>query len=392
MELRSRIRRIVEALLLERETVLQHAPDEGPRLKGLGRRRRQVLVGQQRERRLLLEGALLVGGIHPGAVHAVEAALRRSLVLRDLHERLPDRAIRGLLGIVRIGKHEPGAEVRVVGNRQDVAAGAGIEAVLLQHLPEHARVVVQLAFGSCALRRLEVAERPPGHVLVREDDVAMEVRRTRHRRPLVGDERREVTGIVVLLRRVLLVLPDRQRSRVALVGVEAARHGYVRRHHADAGDQQEQRRLRDRLVERELHVARVGESARRDDAVQELALRQRVGGGRRVPADSGYAEPLRMIGDGGEVERPPELPGARGLAIDVDRRHPDLAAASKHVRIARPVHDVEDEGVDGVVGMDVEIAEERLPERIVGRTLLRRGVSCARRSGCDGEHQRDGDH
>src|SRR5438552_16889197 len=96
-----------------------------------------------------------------------------------------------------------------------------------------------------------------------------------------------------------------------------------------------------------------------------------------------------VVSEGG---RPPELPGERGLAIDVDRRHPDLAAASKHVRIARPVHDVEDEGVDGVVGMDVEIAEERLPERIVGRTLLRRGVSCARRSGCDGEHQRDGDH
>src|SRR5438552_11082930 len=99
-----------------------------------------------------------------------------------------------------------------------------------------------------------------------------------------------------------------------------------------------------------------------------------------------------MIGHGGEVERPPELPGARGLAIDVDRRHPDLAAASKHVRIARPVHDVEDEGVDGVVGMDMEIAEEGLPERIVGRTLLRRRVSCARRSGCDGEHRRDGDY
>src|SRR5262249_35754291 len=117
--------------------------------------------------RPLLELALLVGL----AEHAGEAvpALRVALVLEDLEERLHLRAELGLrallLGRGRAGildeEHVAVALVRVVRDREHVAAVPGVEARRLELAPEALR------------RRLLEVRRGEGHALVLEDDVAM---------------------------------------------------------------------------------------------------------------------------------------------------------------------------------------------------------------------------
>src|SRR6185436_10398788 len=95
---------------------------------------------------------------------------------------------------------------------------------------------------------------------------------------------------------------------------------------------------------------------------------------------------FRVIGDDGEIERPRLLGAERrvaGRVRDVDR--PTLGVA---VGVPRAVDGADADGVEGVGGVGVGLAEEGLPQRVVAlarRALLGplergwRGLGCCQR-------------
>jgi hypothetical protein len=127
----------------------------------------------------LLEAALGILGAGAGP------ALGAPFALMDLGERLPERAQARVGGRVLLDHVELAhAQVAVMGDGEDVAAVAGVEALLLQPRPQQPRVVAGVEVADRQLRDLGVAE----------DDVAVQVGVVRHRGPLVADERGEPAG------------------------------------------------------------------------------------------------------------------------------------------------------------------------------------------------------
>ena len=103
------------------------------------------------------------------------------------------------------------------------------------------------------------------------------------------------------------------------------------------------------------------------------ARRAVVGGRAGRGARFDLAEELRVIGDGGEVERAIDLQHARAVAVGVERRQRDRLAAGEGVGfVGRGAH-VEHVGVERVGGVDVQVAEVEVALRVVvgaGRARL----------------------
>ena len=333
--------------LLLLEAFLQRVPDERERREGV----RGGAVAEERHPVGGLEGAKLVRRANS------RLALRAGLGLVDLDQRLagsPDRGVGGReRAVVRVlrQEHPARAHVRVVRNREPVAAGEALLAGRAEHCPEPLR-----------RRLLDVADRQRGDVVVPEDHVPMEVVSERGSAPLVADEARERAGsraIVELLGRGADVVPD-DRGLVETVRAPVAAEGPAVGH----------RQGHDRDEE-------PGQGIPDGREVAGLALHDRVPELRALvrvvtvlawcEADVALAESLRMVGHGGEVERPPEPERASRMALRVVGREPDLLPGRETVGVARCVTHVEDRGVDGVDRVDVRLAEVGPAEEIEAR-------------------------
>jgi len=72
-----------------------------------------------------------------------------------------------------------------------------------------------------------------------------------------------------------------------------------------------------------------------------------------------------VIGDGREVERPPQLRRARGIPRRIERRDADPFAAREPIRVARRVVIALDLRVEREARVHVQIAEEGTAQRVV---------------------------
>ena len=122
----------------------------------------------------------------PRAGEAIEAALGVALDLMHLDQRLAVLAALRLGSVGGIEELQAAAQVRIVRDDHGVAAGAGVQAVVLDRRPDPLR--------DAAGNRIELAGGKARHVLVAEDDVAMQVAAERAGRVLVADEGRERAG------------------------------------------------------------------------------------------------------------------------------------------------------------------------------------------------------
>ncbi len=149
------------------------------------------------------------------AAEDARLALRRALVLEHLDDRLHLRTKFGVLRgerrpvLVDRIEHQALAEVRVVRNREHVAAGQALEAIGAQSAPQ-------------ALRRRHGVERnhPRRHRFVSKKHVAVNVASLRVAAPLVAVERGELAPTVGLVRLRLNVRPHAR----TLFGAISAKH------------------------------------------------------------------------------------------------------------------------------------------------------------------------
>src|SRR5207247_1100047 len=96
-------------------------------------------------------------------------------------------------------------------------------------------------------------------------------------------------------------------------------------------------------------------------------------------AEAHLPEPLRVIGDGGEVEGAVDVPAPGLLLVVVGER--DRRAAREGVGVVRQDAGPEDVGVGGEAGMDVEIAEVGGAEEVEAAAgLARLGLLPGRRT------------
>ena len=185
-------------------------------------RRAQVVVGND------LEPTKLVARGLP------RQALRAALVLIDLHQGLHGVLLSGVLRGHRrhvlffplphpVVEHPPGAQVRVVRDRQHIAPVVGVEAVLSQTCPK--------VLGVCSIKEIDGHV---GHRRISKDHVAVHVVYFAHLhdpvawrcRPLVGNESAEtalLALVVVCLRLVLELLPKLDAVGIAVVAGITAR-------------------------------------------------------------------------------------------------------------------------------------------------------------------------
>jgi hypothetical protein len=132
--------------------------------------------------------------------------------LGRLVQPLPLRAIDGVLTVDRLAEgfhdreHLPVAQIAVVRDRQDLAAGLLLVGV--HPFPQVGRVVAAERWVDG--KRIDL---PRLVAVVAEDDVPMKVVAARVRRPLVADESGEATGLVVLLSGIDRFLPRALVSR-----------------------------------------------------------------------------------------------------------------------------------------------------------------------------------
>ncbi len=270
-----------------------------------------------------------------------------------LHRRAERRVGRGGDG----REHEAAARVRVVRDREDVAAGEPIQALALERRPQPLR-----------RRLLHVARRQRRDDGVPEDDVPVKVVAAGLAAPLVGDEGRERAGgraVVELLGRRLRVLPDERRLREAVDAVGSAPGESLRRVHVAVREQERDHRER-RQQARERRQRRGELIASRDTVARVVARKP----GRE--ADLDLAELLRVVGDRSEVERPAELRGARRHALGVVRREADRLALREPVGAARVLARAGEDRVRRVGGVHVRVPEVRLAELLEARAGLAR--------------------
>jgi hypothetical protein len=269
--------------------------------------------------------------------------VRGALHLRDLDERLVPHALldvrraERLSGPVGQREHRAVRAVRVVRNREALDA-PGAKAV--HPVPEVLGVL-----------RVEPREGNGGqHLVVAEDDVAVQVAPLVGRGGvLVGHEGREAARVVVPARRIHDVAPGGLRHLAHQLLV----HGAVLDPEAHSG--QEAAEGADALGD-----ARLAEVVLRVQVVEHVRAGDLRGLGRRVGGLAGEPQEHRVVGHRVEVERlrEPDLePG----------RMADRLALGETVGVVGRRERPEREGVEGVRGVDVEIAEERLA---VGLPLL----------------------
>jgi hypothetical protein len=175
-----------------------------------------------------------------------------------------------------------------VRNREDIAAGSGIEAIFREPLPE---LVVMGCF--------DVADGDVEHDVAAEDHVAVQIRAEPEGAVLVADEAGVLTGRVPSLGRVLDRLPEPIAFGAAVLAVGATRLFVV------------PGKGRDDLLGQLPGVLA-------DVRSHDLAYVARVPGGSLVGADAHLPEHLGVVGHGHEVEGARSLvaPGRAALRVE----------------------------------------------------------------------------
>ncbi len=225
-----------------------------------------------------------------------------------------------------------------MGNGQHVAAVAGLQAFLVQGLP-------QALLGGC----FYVGGREALGGGVAEDDIAVDVAASRHAGPLVANEGRETAGratVVVSFGGLLDFLPGAKRRLQAHCAATTAER--VTRGQLAAVD-----------VAVDKDVAQLGKPAHHP------AHQRVVSFLRWIIADTGFAQQVAVVGDDGKIQRPSELYAARGEAVSAVRLYAQGFAPGKTVGVSRPGHGSLAPGVKGQGGVDVRVAEERAAKGIV---------------------------
>ena len=252
------------------------------------------------------------------------ARVALSLGLDDLHQRLVGHPPLGIVSrqwparhVLR-AEHQTVADVAVVGDGDDVQA---LLPLFLEVAPE--------LFG---ILRVEGRKRLLG-ALVCEDHATVQVREVRRRSPLESHERRELSGLVVPFGDRLVPAPrGAKKRRVGEFGERLVDHERAANLPVCLG--------RDR-----------GISARHDGVP--LGLPERAIGIDRL---AHRAQVLGVVGDREEVEgRDPLL----RIAHVVDRFAHRIA-----IRVFRRGSGAEGERVHGVAGMQVQVSEVGVLERV----------------------------
>jgi hypothetical protein len=299
----------------------------------------------------LLELAEFIAPAH----HVGEAvgAFGVALDLHDLHQRLQGCAQRcdgaGFLeagGVVLDVEQAAVGVVRVVGNGEHVAAGAGLDALALQALPQLHRFVV-----------LDGGEGQRGHRSVPEDHVPVDLRELRRPAPLVAVEGREAAGfagVVPACGGLLEFAPDAPQRAEAEGEVGSAE---LRGTHPPA----------ELTVALGFHEGSLGIGERTHASVpravafapEGLAARVVVDLRVLIDAERGLADEFRVLAHGGEVECPFETCDAAALELEG-------GALGEAVGVVRGGLTFEYKGVHGPARVNVEIAEEGLTQRFMG--------------------------
>ncbi len=289
----------------------------------------------------LLESAELIGGSHAAAGEAIEATLRSAFVLSQLDQGLEVGALLPFGRRRGVAKHQSARKIRVVRDREHVAARPGVEALLPQTLPEA---------GEGLGARLVARNRHRRHVLVAEDHVAVKVVTLGRLRVLVSDEAREAAGgraVVGVFGGPLDRLPGVAARRITVR--ERAREGLRGLVLGHAGEA----RPPARGHELGPVVARASHHAMRPPVAEAPGVHR---------ADADLAEEFGMVGHGREIEGPLNAGLDRLLAEGVGQRdlltHRIAIGGRGVVSLARDV------GVERVARVDVEVSEHRAPERI----------------------------
>ena len=263
-------------------------------------------------------------GLHDLDQH-VQLGLKRRLrpLLFDRHAAPVDR------------EHLTVRDVRVVGDRQRLAAGAGVVAARLEPGPEVER------FGG-----VHPGDRQFGGDLVAQNDVAMHLGQARHAGVLPGVEGREGTvarAVVVAFRGRPGIAPGGKQTFAAAAAVLAAESCYP------AGEPVVHPR-----------GAFLWGASRPHAAARRFVVERR----RRVGAHGHLAQPLRVVGHCRKVQGTDELGGAGRLSVVVERTEIERLAAGEAVGVVGRLEAAAAEGVQGKGGVGVEIAEEGLAERV----------------------------
>ena len=175
----------------------------------------------------LFEITEFVLGKDPALFHTVEATLGSALVLREFDEGLEEQAIACLPLRQGIPEHQSAGEIRIVRDRQHVAACPGVQTSFLEQLPQNWELVASSVVGR---------DRAVRDVLVPKDHVAMHVEGVRRVGVFVAYETREATfggAVVGLLRRLLNSLPGIRLRLVAIrQGARERLRNFTRRNSA----------------------------------------------------------------------------------------------------------------------------------------------------------------
>ena len=255
-----------------------------------------------------------------------------ALRLGDLDRGLVARAQVHVCGVdgrlaVEVGEleHAAAGPVHVVRDRQGVDTG---RAPRVHRLPE--------VFG---VERVEPGERRRGRVAAAEDDVAVQVVVDAARtggRVLVGDEGGVASRVVVAVRARDDLAPGRAHD----IQVEVLAHGGIRVFHvADVGLQGPE------------DAAPLGRGPRGAHRLRRRMVVRRLLG---IEHRRQHAQVVGVVAHAVEVERPVELHREPGRMLDG-------VALGELVRGVRVGTRAEDEGIVRVRGVDVQVAEERLP-------------------------------
>ena len=343
------LERVAAALLLQREAADQGLPRIAPARIAVGGD--LALAGVQD----LEVGPLVVG-------RQFRVGLRRALDLGQLDQRLVAHPLfgEGVVDRAAIRVLEP--EHLAVGLVHVVRDRQAVDSLLAQPVhpaPELLRLV-----------RVDARERPRRGLRPREDDVPVVGSRLGRRRrggPLVGDERGEVARVVVALRGEDRILPGRA---MCLIVEGRVLHLRVVRHprpllpqeaavgtHLASEALPEQDRAHLHRVRMQI-VAFV-------HAVEGLRAVQLAYPGRRIGPLRHHAEKEPVVRDGKEVQRLAELHlVAEGVL--------DRLALGEPVALVRCGVGAEQVGVEGVPGVDVDIAEVDVAVLAVALGLRRR--------------------
>jgi hypothetical protein len=250
--------------------------------------------------------------------------------------------------------HEATGDVRVVGDRDGVAAVRAPQAVTIDRRPE-----------SLGRGRVDVVGRTGGDAIVAEDHVAMDVPPARHAGPLVAHEAGEAAGgasVVGLLGgqdgpapRIVRGLP----TEIAVLAAEAVARRLL---HAE-----------DTAVHERVAEPRPAAHDGADIGV--------VAGAAGCVAHPGFAHHLGVVGHHGEVEGAAQLDRLAGGAVLRVGLDAEGLAPREAIGVPRRVARALAHGVEGEGGVHVRIPVEGAPQRLVT------GAGLARLAGLEGSYR-----